>query len=201
MNLVEMNTASVNNKIAEEYQNGILQDGAWDIKAAEILSAMDSASENGRKTEVFPSGSAKWKNQQGMSLKEFLEKKGYTVSEHYRFNYMRMMFVGFGKTELKRLEEMIQIYSNKYSYDGYTMVSSSGVVGTSLEEAKSEKLEPLYKELQELQKDNSKTIKDNTKKNIPSNEENCVDNDDNSQFILFVIVVLAILAGVFLMFN
>ena len=209
MNLVEMNTATTNAKIAEDYKNGILQDADWEARAAEMLSAMDSAGAEGRMTKRFPADAAKWKNQQGMTLKEFLEKKGYTVSEHYHFNYMRMMFVGYGHSELKRLEEEIKVYSNKWSYDKYTFVSSNGEVGYSFEEAKAEKLEPLYEKLRKLQ---GEIYTENAKKEAERlayeeqvrirKEENAKkEADENHQFVIFAIVVLTVLAGVFLMFN
>lgn len=180
MNLVEMNTAATNAKIAEDYKNGILQDADWEARAAEMLSAMDSAGTEGRMTKKFPADAAKWKNQQGMTLKEFLEKKGYTVSEHYSFNLM-MMFVGYGHSGLKLLEEDIEVCSNKWSYDKYTFVSSNGTVGHSLEKAQAEKLEPLYEKLRKLQGE--------------------IESEDDHRFVIFAIVVLAVLAGVFLMFN
>lgn len=213
MNLVEMNTAADNAKIAEDYKNGILQDADWEAKAASMLSIMDSAGAEGRMVKTFPTDAAKWKNQQGMTLKEFLEKKGYTVSEHYQFDYMKMIFVGYSLSELKRLEEEIEVCSKKWSYNKYMLVSSNGVVGDSLEKAKADQLEPLYEKLRKL---HDKIDAENSKKESERlahkeimqicKEENAyadVDNEseDNHQFVIFIIAVLAALAGVFLMFN
>lgn len=86
MDLVKMNTAADNAKIAEDFKNFVLSDEEWDDEAYGLLCHMDMLSKGGITSYQAMADRLVWKNQQGITLKEFLEKKGYTVSKHFEYN-------------------------------------------------------------------------------------------------------------------
>lgn len=169
MNLVQANTAATNCKIAEDKKNGILQDNVWEEKVKSILDKMDSASLEGFTYETFEPGSLGWKNQQGVSIKDFLEKKGYTVSvEYYYYNpfsyYSHVYDIDdegekdiFGMSTtpfaIQYARKELAFRKDSSKYKSQILVTVDGRVGATLEQVMEEESEYYTKSLQKAIQD------------------------------------------------
>lgn len=214
MDIVKMNTAAANAKIAEDFKNFILSDEEWDVEAYKLLYHMDTLSKGGITCYKANAGRLVWKNQQGISLKEFLEKKGYTVSNHFEYQYVEDMFIRYVysyDTTMKRLERMLNDAKRATNYSEYTMISSIGEIGTSLEYEMMRVISPIERDIAEHQKYLEKKFAEEQEKQRKQKEEFDArmkereklrqEMDDNKQQLIFWIATLVVIGVSFLMFN
>lgn len=170
MNLVQANTATTNCKIAEDKKNGILQNSVWDEKVKSILDKLDNASLEGFTYETFQPGSIDWKNQQGVTIQDFLEKKGYTVSLDYYYDNPFSSFtyrydLDVNEDEKDEYGICIVPFSIRYArkelafrrdetnYRSRVIVTCDGRVGLTLEQAMAADIEYYNKRLQDAIQD------------------------------------------------
>lgn len=218
MNLVTLNTAEQNEKIAADFRNNILPDDQWEIQTAVLLNLMDAVAANGHSAHFVDPGELVWKNQQGVSILEFLQKKGYTCSiqydtdEHRTVGYFTRWRRYHGAAEtVKELNEVIRRMSKESGYNKRVKISTNGSVGVTLDEAMMNTLNPLKHLLRdceaEVARDKAQKLAAYEKQKAEAEalraklEKQRAEIEDTKNQIFFFIGAIVAIVGVFLMFK
>lgn len=206
MNYIEQSTAKQNLKKAEMVRNKICDYASFEARLNSILDSLNAAAAKGKTKMAVNSVDLEWKNEQGVSVKQAIENKGYFFTEHWKANYFSIHSAG-DYTSYSEVDYCSAVAEKQLSaawdpenYDMITLITMDGAEGDTLEKVMEYHIAEKQKELneararfKELMKEVTKEMEENKNRNSHTPIDSSMSGAEIFVFTLFALGMIALI--------